>query len=80
MNLYQIYDAAFDSTNSEYIQNTREYISDYADNVMDICLKKWQIDEILKARMEWLDAEKDGSADADTFWHTVVVKLEGIEV
>lgn len=39
MNLYQIYDAAFDGTNSEYIQNTRQYIYDYAWG-MDVDLDK----------------------------------------
>ena len=79
MNLYQIYDAAFDDTHGEYIQNTRQYIYDYAWG-MDVDLDKWQVDEILKSRLEWLDIVEQGRADSNEFWHCVVKRLEEIEV
>lgn len=79
MNLYQIYDTAFDDTNSEYIQNTRQYI--YAPCLgMDVDLDKWKVDEILKSRLEWLDIVEQGRGDSNEFWHCVVKRLEEIEV
>lgn len=47
---------------------------------MDVDLDKWQVDEILKSRLEWLDIVEQGRGDSNEFWHCVVKRLEEIEV
>lgn len=82
MNAFQIYEAAFDSAQSEFSQDTLEYIIQYADGALNVALSDDEAKTILDCRLAWVaaaDAE-GGIGSTDTFWHTVEKPLREIEI
>jgi hypothetical protein len=51
MNAYELYAAAFDSAQSEYSENTVEYITGYADGAFNINLKREVAEKIIECRL-----------------------------
>lgn len=73
-NLFNIYEAAFDSA-CDYAENTTDYIIDYADNVFDVEVTKEQAQMILDAVAKWQE-----NPTSNTYYHFVEQPLSEIEV
>lgn len=73
INLFNIYEAAFDSA-CHYAENTTDYIIDYADNVFDVEVNEEQAQMILDAVAKWQE-----NPNTNTFYHFVKEPLSKIE-
>ena len=73
---YDVYEAAFDDAQSEYAEDTLDYIEQYADSAMNVTLSSAEAEAILKCRL----ALVSGVSGQDAFWHTVEKPLRAIEV
>lgn len=76
MNAYQIYAAAYDSAQSEWWEDTIEYITQYADVAMGVYLSEDTAQKILDCRLALVNSAQGD----DQFWHTVEKPLSAIEV
>lgn len=74
MNAYDIYAAAYDSAQSEWWEDTIEYITQYADGAMGVALSGDVAQKILDCRLAWVNSDQS----ADHFWHTVEKPLASI--
>lgn len=76
MNAYQLFEAAFDSAQKEYAENTAAYVKQYADGALDLCVTDEMAQKIVACRA---DFEKNGDGSND-FRHMVIKPLEEIEL
>ena len=73
---YDIYDAAFDSAQSEYSERTISYIVQYAESVFNVYLTSDIAQKILDAIDKW----ESNDCGGDNKWHDIEKQLRLIIV
>ncbi len=76
MNLFEIYDAAFENANNNEMAFNAKAVQDYADIVFGEYVSDENAAIIMQAHQNWLDSDK-GSHNFDTL---VKFELEAIEI
>lgn len=84
MNAFNIYDAAFDSAQSEWIPMDRpaliKYVTDYADGAMDVRVSKEVAEAIADAHLSYKGLDEDGGEYEHAFFIKIKNPLSEIEV
>ena len=80
MNAFELYQAAFCSTQNEFAVATAEYITQYADGAMDLAVSDAVAEKVASVRAEYEAALADGEVDGNWLYHNIESVLSEIEV
>lgn len=75
MNLFDVYDAAFDPA-CEFAEDTIEYIESYAENALNVTLTQAESEKILRVRSEWMRCKGKNQDDSNQFFWMVEYPLK----
>ena len=80
MNAFELYQAAFCSTQSEFSVATAEYVTQYADGAMDVAVSANVAEKIASVRGQYEVALSDGEVNGNWIYQNVESVLSEIEV
>ena len=80
MNAFELYEAAFDATQSDYSEATADYVQQYADSALDIIVATEVAEKIASVRTAYEAAYEAGECNGNWIFHNVESVLSEIEI